>query len=250
MNRDSRLAWGAGVGGLAVLALSGCVAVPASMTIASFAFDGMSYAATGKSTNDHALSAVTGEDCALWRVVKDKPVCAEPAKTGAKEVFYGNGDALAFSPPAMTPLGAPAPANEPQRVPEAAVAAETLPPPVAAPTPHVAAIPPAAPLAVPPVAASTPPLRVPAPAKAATPKAQAAVLAPSANGGRKVYVVYASFQDVARAAAASGAANGTRVMPAMIDGRKMYRVVAGPFDAERAEAVRRNAASGAWLLPL
>jgi hypothetical protein len=59
----------------AVFLLAGC-AVPPAVTIASLAFDGLSYATTGKSTTDHALSAVASEDCALMRVLQEKAICA------------------------------------------------------------------------------------------------------------------------------------------------------------------------------
>jgi len=54
--------------------LAGC-AVPPALTLASFAADGISYLATGKSTTDHALSAIASEDCALMRAVKEEPIC-------------------------------------------------------------------------------------------------------------------------------------------------------------------------------
>jgi hypothetical protein len=236
-------------------ALGGCIAIPVGITAASAGFDGMSYVSTGKAPHDHALSAVTGEDCAVWRVVKEKPVCAEPKGTGAHAVLYapGNG-ALAFAPPAMTPVGiSPAPA--PEKAPEATIATESLPPP--APAPQVAAIAPAAPLPAQPMAASLPPLRASEPPRATVPanartvayRAPAPVAAPAANG-RKVLVVLGSFQDAERAAAASNAAKGTRVITATIEGRKMYRVVAGPFESQQAESMRRNVSEKAWLLPI
>ncbi len=65
--------------------LSGCGLPPAVM-IASYAADGVSYVATGKSVSDHGISEVTGRDCALWRVIKGQAICrdeptelAEPA---------------------------------------------------------------------------------------------------------------------------------------------------------------------------
>jgi len=60
--------------------LSGCGLPPAVM-IASYAADGVSYVATGKSVSDHGISEVTGRDCALWRVIKGKSICQdEPAE--------------------------------------------------------------------------------------------------------------------------------------------------------------------------
>ncbi|HKF73702.1 MAG TPA: SPOR domain-containing protein [Stellaceae bacterium] len=56
--------------------LSGCGLPPAVM-IASYAADGVSYVATGKSVSDHGISEVTGRDCALWRVIEGNPVCRD-----------------------------------------------------------------------------------------------------------------------------------------------------------------------------
>lgn len=54
--------------------LAGC-ALPPAVTVASLVADGVSYVATGKSTTDHAVSAVVREDCALLRAVQDKEIC-------------------------------------------------------------------------------------------------------------------------------------------------------------------------------
>ena len=59
---------------LAPFLLAGC-ALPPVVTLASLAADGVSYAATGKSTTDHAISAIAGEDCALLRAAKEQAVC-------------------------------------------------------------------------------------------------------------------------------------------------------------------------------
>lgn len=50
--------------------LGGC-ALPASVSIASWVIDGVSYLATEKSLTDHGISMVMGEDCALHRIVTD-----------------------------------------------------------------------------------------------------------------------------------------------------------------------------------
>ena len=63
------------VAGVAVL-VGGC-ALPPAINIASLAIDGIILAATGKTPGDHALSMVTDQDCALWRVVKDEAVCTD-----------------------------------------------------------------------------------------------------------------------------------------------------------------------------
>ena len=43
--------------------------------VASLLVDGVSYVTTGKSSTDHAISAIADEDCALLRAVDDKPIC-------------------------------------------------------------------------------------------------------------------------------------------------------------------------------
>jgi hypothetical protein len=68
------------IGGLAsVVMLGGCV-LPAAQSIASLGFDGASYAATGKSVQDNAISVVADEDCALWRAVVGRSVCVEKSE--------------------------------------------------------------------------------------------------------------------------------------------------------------------------
>lgn len=56
------------------LLLSGC-ALPPAATVASLFVDGLSLVTTGKSTADHAISAVAREDCALFRVVDGREIC-------------------------------------------------------------------------------------------------------------------------------------------------------------------------------
>ena len=60
---------------VASLYLSGCVAVPPAVVIGGYALDGASYAATGKTMSDHAISGVADKDCSLWRVVEGTRVC-------------------------------------------------------------------------------------------------------------------------------------------------------------------------------
>lgn len=59
--------------------LAGC-GLPIAVTIGSYAADGASYIATGKSVTDHGLTAITGRDCALLRpIFKGKPICEDKA---------------------------------------------------------------------------------------------------------------------------------------------------------------------------
>jgi hypothetical protein len=54
--------------------LAGC-ALPPALTLASFAADGISYVATGKTTTDHAISVVAQEDWAMIRALKEQAIC-------------------------------------------------------------------------------------------------------------------------------------------------------------------------------
>ncbi|MFO1188814.1 MAG: SPOR domain-containing protein [Alphaproteobacteria bacterium] len=60
--------------------LTGC-AVPPAIQIAGLIADGVSFASTGRSMTDHAVSMVTEEDCKLFRAVDGKAVC-RPATDG------------------------------------------------------------------------------------------------------------------------------------------------------------------------
>lgn len=87
----------------ASLALSGC-GLPPILSLASYALDGISYLTSGKSVTEHALSAVTSEDCALFRVVMGTPVCrmgGEQTPDG-EAVVAGN-----FEPVDDVGIGAP-----------------------------------------------------------------------------------------------------------------------------------------------
>ncbi|MCB9931091.1 MAG: hypothetical protein H6844_16945 [Alphaproteobacteria bacterium] len=66
--------------GLALATLAGC-AVPAAVTIASYAADGASLLTTGRSMSDHGLSILLRQDCALFRAVEGEPVCRPMQKT-------------------------------------------------------------------------------------------------------------------------------------------------------------------------
>jgi len=59
---------------LVPLLLAGCAAGP-TVVVARAALDGVSLMATGKTSNGHGLSALTGEDCEPMRAFEDEPVC-------------------------------------------------------------------------------------------------------------------------------------------------------------------------------
>lgn len=60
-----------------VATLSGCLALPPAIQVASLAMDGLSYATTGKSVTDHALSAFAARDCAMLRALQGSDICVD-----------------------------------------------------------------------------------------------------------------------------------------------------------------------------
>jgi hypothetical protein len=80
--------------------LTGC-GLPPAVIVASYAADSVSYMKTGKTVTDHGLSAVTGEDCGLFRAaVTDKPICAKPPEP-AKDAPAAPPAAAIAAPPAL-----------------------------------------------------------------------------------------------------------------------------------------------------
>lgn len=75
-----------------MLLLAGC-GLPPVIVVASYALDGVSYVATGKSVTDHAISAVSGQDCALHRLLT---AAGEVCNETFDEIFTADaGDTLA-----------------------------------------------------------------------------------------------------------------------------------------------------------
>jgi hypothetical protein len=253
--------------GLVVVALGlpgflAACALPPALSIASFAVDGLSYAATKKSVQDHALSAAVGEDCALWRVVagtaickpnKDDSVAAEVAVSDDAATTVPQAEAAEdiklaqLSVPPLTPLGTavgPVASDAAPTIPARTVMAPTSVP-AAAPAAPVIAVETLAPKAAPGVAsAPAPPIRA---------SSIPAASNPVTSG---VYVVLASYGDAPRAevAARQHRQMGARVVEGVAAGRTVHRVVAGPFAPHEAADMRRAArqagTSEAWLLPL
>lgn len=58
------------------IACSGCAA-PLPLTIASLMADGVSYATTEKSLTDHGLSALSNQDCAVYRLLTEGAMCRD-----------------------------------------------------------------------------------------------------------------------------------------------------------------------------
>lgn len=64
---------------LALVPLAGC-ALPPALVVASYAADGVLLMTSGKTSTDHLLSMAEKRDCAVWRVVKNEPVCQDFAE--------------------------------------------------------------------------------------------------------------------------------------------------------------------------
>jgi len=57
--------------------LTGACAAPVGVAAASYGADGVSMAESGKTVTDHATSMVTKQDCALWRVFRNRSICQD-----------------------------------------------------------------------------------------------------------------------------------------------------------------------------
>ena len=96
------------------LFLGGC-GLPPAVSVASWALDGISYLASGKSVTDHAISEVAQQDCALFRVVQGRELCdtnidntqtaegPQIATAAAEDIWQDSSDIALFD----DPLGGP-----------------------------------------------------------------------------------------------------------------------------------------------
>ena len=76
------------------IALSGC-AIPAGLSIASYAADGLSLGASDKSVNDHMISQILGMDCGLFRVFKGRSICQDRGVDPDDNTLYlADGDTI------------------------------------------------------------------------------------------------------------------------------------------------------------
>lgn len=93
-----------GCAAILALGISGCT-IPTPVSIATYAVDGVSYAVSGKSMSDHAISAVLEQDCAMFRVMQGKLVCRKEGDTSDERLY----DALAAVYGEQSPLNTPYP---------------------------------------------------------------------------------------------------------------------------------------------
>jgi hypothetical protein len=178
--------------------LGGCgiVAVPPAVTIASYAADGISYLATGKSLSDNAVSEVADEDCVLLRAAMMRNPCQPYPVPDSElavelETSYGGEDVsteLAEADLAAGPGGA-----------RTMVASRRHQAPTAL-------------------------------ASAAPARTAAKATAPARATAEPRYVVVGSFRERANAERArrANAANGAAIVPVAVHGQAWYRVIARP----------------------
>lgn len=136
--------------------LTGGCGVPLAVSAASYGADGVSVAATKKTTSDHFVSMVTKEDCSFWRVFKHQKMCKpretdhDPYQVNYEEPFrmQSEGSGVSYGPPLHAQADAPAvsweasaykagPGNAPQQpaAPATAIAQAPLDAPAGTPSP-------------------------------------------------------------------------------------------------------------------
>lgn len=95
--------------------LTGGCGVPLAVSAASYGADGVSVAATKKTTSDHFVSMVTKEDCSFWRVFKHQKMCKpretdhDPYQVNYDEPFRMQSEGgVSYGPPLNASADAPA----------------------------------------------------------------------------------------------------------------------------------------------
>ncbi len=215
---------------VACFGLAGCV-LPPVVSYASLAMDGISYATTGKSVSDHALSAVTDQDCAVWRAVSEQAieaVCQDPVEDDSQVAaedtgndgwfftgqFFGNDEAPAVDPDPVITLVAAEPAISLDKDVDSLTNSTDFD-------------------VIDFDLAKASVADAPLPAKPPNYKA--------------IYLVLGSFKSVAGAESLASRVPGitTAIAPALIGEDRYFRVVAGPFELdETGAAEQRLAAAG------
>ena len=85
-----------------IITLSGCSTLAPSGTETVFKYlgivkgvsDAASYSITGKTINDHLLSATIKKDCKIGRIITKKPICVEIDPRSHKYSIYNKGKVL------------------------------------------------------------------------------------------------------------------------------------------------------------
>jgi hypothetical protein len=246
-----------GVLAAAAASLAGC-GLPPAIALMGYAADGLSYATTGKSTTDHALSAAIDRDCSLLRAAYDEPVCRKSdknrrdekaARDAAMTAYAASSDEVA---PGVVLLSADADSDESDQI-------AWLPPgedgdevaELAAQTAEAHELNEVVPAAAPAPAAAAPERLMPTPLiplRPAPPVAESAVPASSDEW----MLVLGSYHDAIEAGGAVRRFLAFRpmVVNAKVDGHVWRRVVSGPYDSVQLASARQRAreagAQDAW----
>jgi hypothetical protein len=224
------------------LLLAGCAAIPPAVSIATWAIDGTTLAISGKTVSDHAISAVTQRDCAMWRLLKGEPVCADhPAEAGP----VGPVQAAVAPPPAPPEPAKPDLASAPPPAvtaePDGAIHLASFAP---APAPRLGA---ASGRSAPVVEAQEAVLNI-----APTTPPEPAAPAPSADT-RLVSIGSYAVAANAHERVAEHESLRPFIIEAVVDGQPLLRVVVGPFEAEALDAalarLRLAGVADPWVLP-
>jgi cell division septation protein DedD len=267
---------------MAVTLLGGCAAIPPAIGIASYALDGISLLASGKTVSDHVLSAAADQDCRLFRMAQNLEVCTDwgtqpqvAAQRPMRAHFdRDDGSERALQVAALMPTTPTRPVAEqgaPMVLPaELADVAQALPGVAKVDTmPHVATALVAAPkpvMAPPPVAAGktvmtalVPSAPDPAPVQAALPPpkpdvgalvrsddAQALRDAVRASNEGRYLMVLGSFKGPEMAGRLARLHAGAKVVKADVQGETYYRVVIEPQKGAR---IASKLTDKPWLMP-
>ena len=267
---------------MAVTLLGGCGAIPPAIGLASYALDGMSLLASGRTVSDHALSYAARQDCKLFRAAQNLEVCTdwgtEPQVAAARPVRTGydrddgasSGDQwIGVASGKSTPMVV-ADRDEPMVLPsELADVARAMPgvtkvePPLLVTAALlVPAKPAVAPQAITPLAPaklamtgllSTPP----APAKA--PDVGVVIRSDDVQANRdavraayegRYLMVLGSFKgpEMAGRLAKLHAGLGAKVVKVEVQGQDFYRVVVEPEKGTRLQQKKLSSADKPWLM--
>lgn len=269
---------------MAVTLLGGCAAIPPAVGFASYALDGISLLASGRTVSDHVISAATEQDCKLFRMVQNLEVCTDwgtdpqiaEARPMRSPVDRDDGRVLTIQAAGILPVGPMRPVaerDEPMVLPvEFADVAKALPGVArveAVPSLAAALVPPtkatvALPAAAPWIDTRTKPAKmtmtalVPA-APAALPSPEpdlAAVVRSDDSASRRDAVraayegrylmVLGSFKGPEMAGRLARLHAGAKVVKAEAQGETYYRVVIEP---ERGARLAPKLDDKPWLMP-
>lgn len=266
---------------MAVTLLGGCGAIPPAIGLISYAADGVSFLASGKTLSDHALSAAANQDCKLFRMVQNLEVCAdwgtEPPVAAARPIRSGSdrddagswGNDSGAVQVAFGPVPRIMEKGEPMALPaHLADVAQALPGVAKAETTPVLAtalIAPPKPVIQPTAAAAPQPGRlvmtalVPSAPVAVPPQAKpevsVAVRADDAQARRdavraayegRYLMVLGSFKGPEMAGRLAKLHPGAKVVKAEVQGETYYRVVIEP---EKGAKLASKLSDKPWLMP-